>query len=111
MGKPIKTKLTKSQLINELTQYIPETSSTRKIAAAVLDGLGDVMTRSVSQKGAGEFVLPGMLKIVTRKRPAVKAGTLVRNPATGEMIPSAGRPASMQVRARVLSKLKQAAQK
>lgn len=111
MGKPIKTKLTKSQLINELSQYVPEKGGARKMAAAVLDGLNDVMTRSVSPKGAGEFVLPGMLKIVTRKRPAVKAGTPVRNPATGEMMPSSGRPASMQVRARVLSKLKQAAQK
>ena len=111
MSKPIKEKMTKSQLINELAEYVPETTSARKIAAAVLDGLGDVMGRSVSPKGAGEFTLPGMLKITTRKKPAVKKGTLVRNPATGEMIPSQGRPASMQVKARVLSKLKQAAQK
>jgi len=111
MSKTIKEKLSKSALVNELAAYVPESSSPRKIASAVLEGLNDVMCRSIAAKGAGEFVLPGMLKVVTRKRPAVKAGTLVRNPATGEMIPSAGRPASMQVRARVLSKLKQAAQK
>ncbi|MFT5540631.1 MAG: hypothetical protein ACI82H_002166 [Alphaproteobacteria bacterium] len=111
MGKPIKEKLTKSALINELAEYVPESTSARKIAAAVLEGLNDVMSRSVAPKGIGEFMLPGMLKIVTKKRPAVKAGTPVRNPATGEMMPSAGRPASMQVRARILSKLKQAAQK
>mgnify|MGYP002637767889 CR=1 FL=1 len=100
MGKPIKEKLTKSALINELAEYVPESTSARKIAAAVLEGLNDVMSRSVAPKGIGEFMLP-----------AVKAGTPVRNPATGEMMPSAGRPASMQVRARILSKLKQAAQK
>jgi len=111
MGKPIKEKLTKSALINELAEYVPESTSSRKIAAAVLEGLNDIISRSVAPRGIGEFVLPGMLKIVTKKRAAVKAGTPVRNPATGEMMPSAGRPASMQVRARMLSKLKQAAQK
>lgn len=111
MSKPIKQKMTKSELINELAEYVPESTSARKIAAGVLEGLADVMARSVSPKGVGEFTLPGVIKVTTRKKPAVKKGTLVRNPATGEMIPSQGRPASMQVKARVLSKLKQAAQK
>lgn len=111
MSKPIKNKLTKSELIAELAEYVPEEGSARKVAAAVLEGLNDIMARSVAPRGVGEFTLPGMLKVVTKKRPAVKAGTPVRNPATGEMMPSAGRPASMQVRVRVLSKLKQAAQK
>lgn len=111
MSKPIKEKMTKSQLVAELAEYVPESTSARKIAAAVLEGLNDIMCRSVAPRGAGEFMLPGMLKVVTKKRPALKPGTPVRNPATGEMMKSAGRPASMQVRARVLSKLKQAAQK
>lgn len=111
MGKPIKERMSKSQLINELAQYVPESGSARKVAASVLEGLNDIMSRSVAPRGAGEFVLPGMLKVTTRKRPSVKKGTPVRNPATGQMMPSPGRPASMQVRARVLSKLKQAAQK
>ncbi len=111
MSNPIKKKLTKSELINELAEYVPESTSARKIAAGVLEGLNDIMSRSVAPRGLGEFMLPGMLKIVTKKRAAVKPGTLVRNPATGEMMKSPGRPASMQVKARVLSKLKQAAQK
>jgi len=111
LSKPIKQKLTKSELINELAAHVPESSSARKIAAAVLEGLSDVMGRSVAPGGVGEFTLPGVIKVTTRKKPAVKKGTLVRNPATGEMMPSPGRPAAMQVRARVLSKLKQAAQK
>jgi nucleoid DNA-binding protein len=111
MRKPITRRLSKSELIAELAHYVPGDGSPRKIAAAVLEGLGDIMGRSIAPRGTGEFVLPGVLKVVTRKRPAVKAGTLVRNPATGEMIQSPGRPASMQVKVRVLSKLKQAAQK
>ena len=111
MSKPIKERMAKSELVNELAEYIPESGSPRKIAAALLEGLNDIMGRSVMPRGAGEFMLPGMLKIVTKTRPAIKKGTLVRNPGTGEMMESKGRPASMQVKARVLSKLKQAAQK
>jgi len=44
-----------------------------------------------------------------RKVPARKAGTLVRNPATGEMQPAAAKPASVRVKIRALSKLKGAA--
>lgn len=102
--------MSKSALINELAEYVPEDGSARKVAAAVLDGLNDIMARSLATRGAGEFVLPGMLKVTTKKRPAIKKGTPVRNPATGEMMPSPGRPASKQVRVRALSKLKQAAQ-
>jgi len=38
--------------------------------------------------------------------PALKKGTMVRNPATGETMPSAGRPAKLRVSASALSKLK-----
>jgi hypothetical protein len=41
--------------------------------------------------------------------PARKAGTLIRNPATGEMIKGAAKPASVRVNIRALSKLKTAA--
>ena len=42
------------------------------------------------------------------KVPARKAGTLIRNPSTGEMVPGAAKPASMRVKIRALSKLKAA---
>jgi hypothetical protein len=49
------------------------------------------------------------LKITLRKVPARKAGTLIRNPATGEMMKGAAKPASVRVKIRALSKLKGAA--
>jgi hypothetical protein len=67
------------------------------------------MLGSVHPRGHGEFTLPGLLKVSLRKVPARKAGTLVRNPATGEMIPAAAKPASVRVKIRALSKLKSAA--
>ena len=60
-------------------------------------------------RGVGEFTLPGILKVNLRKVPARKAGTLVRNPATGEMMKAAAKPASVRVKIRALSKLKKAA--
>ncbi|MND07898.1 hypothetical protein D3C83_301900 [compost metagenome] len=53
--------------------------------------------------------MPGLLKVTLRKVPARKAGTLIRNPATGEMMSGAAKPASVRVKVRALSKLKAAA--
>jgi hypothetical protein len=54
-------------------------------------------------------VLPGLLKVSLRKVPARKAGTLIRNPSTGEMVEAAAKPASVRVKIRALSKLNTAA--
>jgi hypothetical protein len=68
-----------------------------------------VLLGSVHPRGVGEFTLPGLLKVTLRKVPARRAGTLVRNPATGEMVKGTAKPASMRVKIRALSKLKTAA--
>jgi nucleoid DNA-binding protein len=102
----VKDTLTKSALINLLAE---ENDIPRKTAIGVLNSLESVMLGSVHPRGVGEFTLPGLCKITLRKVPARKAGTLVRNPATGEMIKGAAKPASVRVRIRALSKLKSAA--
>ena len=81
----------------------------RKTAIGVFNTLESVMLGSVHPRGVGEFTLPGLCKITLRKVPARKAGTLIRNPATGEMMKGAAKPASVRVRVRALSKLKSAA--
>jgi hypothetical protein len=67
------------------------------------------MCGSVHPNGVGQFVLPGLMKVTLRKVPARKAGTLVRNPGTGEMVKAAARPATVRVKVRALKKLKAAA--
>jgi nucleoid DNA-binding protein len=104
--KPVKQTLTKSALINLLAE---ENEIPRKTAAAVYATLENLFLGSVHPRGVGEFVLPGLLKVGLRKVPARRAGTLVRNPATGEMIKGAAKPASVRVKIRPLSKLKTAA--
>ncbi len=104
--RPVKEALTKSALINLLAE---QNEIPRKTAAAIYATLEGVFLGSVHPRGVGEFTLPGLLKVSLRKVPARKAGTLVRNPATGEMVKAAAKPASIRVKIRALSKLKTAA--
>ena len=104
--RPVKETLTKSALINLLAE---QNDIPRKTAAAVYATLEGVFLGSVHPRGVGEFALPGLLKVSLRKVPARKAGTLVRDPATGEMVKAAAKPASIRVKIRALSKLKTAA--
>lgn len=104
--RPVKETLTKSALINLLAE---QNDIPRKTAAAVYATLEGAFLGSVHPRGVGEFALPGLLKVSLRKVPARRAGTLVRNPATGEMVKAAAKPASIRVKIRALSKLKTAA--
>lgn len=102
----VKETLTKSALINLLAE---QNEISRKTAVGVFNTLESVILGSVHPRGVGEFTLPGLLKVTLRKVPARKAGTLVRNPATGELVKAAAKPASVRVKIRALSKLKTAA--
>jgi nucleoid DNA-binding protein len=103
--KPVKEALTKSALVNLIAE---ENGVTRDVARGVLATIETAMTGSIHPRGVGEFTLPGLLKITLRKVPARKAGTMIRNPSTGEMVPGAAKPASVRVKIRALSKLKAA---
>jgi DNA-binding protein HU-beta len=61
----------------------------------------DELTQLAEKEGAGEFVLPGMVKLVVQKRKA----RMGRNPATGEAIKI---PAKTVVKARIAKQLKDA---
>lgn len=104
--RPVKEALSKSGLINLIAQ---ENGLSRSAAIGVFATLEMVLLGSIHPRGAGEFTLPGLLKVTLRKVPARKAGTLIRNPATGEMMKGAAKPASVRVKIRALSKLKSAA--
>jgi nucleoid DNA-binding protein len=105
-AQPVKEALTKTALVNLIAE---KNGVTRAVAKGVLDTIEGVMTGSIHPRGVGEFTLPGLLKITLRKVPARKAGTMIRNPSTGEMVPGAAKPASVRVKIRPLSKLKAAA--
>jgi nucleoid DNA-binding protein len=103
--KPVKEALTKTALVNLIAE---ENGLTRDVAKGVLATVETAMMGSIHPRGVGEFTLPGLLKISLRKVPARKAGTMIRNPSTGEMVAGAAKPASVRVKIRPLSKLKAA---
>ena len=105
-SKPIKEALTKSALVDLIAE---ENGLPRNVAKGVLATIETAMAGSIHPRGVGEFTFPGHFKIALQKVPARKAGTLVRNPSTGEMVPGAAKPASVRVKIRALSKLKAAA--
>jgi hypothetical protein len=102
---PVKEALTKSALVNLIAE---QNGVTRAVASGALATIEGAMMGSIHPRGVGEFTLPGVLKIALRKVPARKAGTMIRNPSTGEMVPGAAKPASVRVKIRALSKLKAA---
>lgn len=98
----VKTKMTKTAILNELSE---KTDLSRKQVALVLDELEILIERHIRKRGAGEFTLPGLLKIRSVKRPATKK-RMGRNPATGEEIMIGPKPASIRVRVTPLKRLK-----
>ncbi len=105
MAAAIKDKLTKSQILAEIAQ---NTDLTRKDVSNVLDELTVLIERHIKKNGCGEFTIPGLLKIVTKKKPAQKARKNVPNPfRPGEFMDVAAKPATVQVKVRPLKKLKE----
>ena len=104
-AKPISEVLNKTSLVN----FISENSGvSSKDVKAVLAGLEAAAIASVSKKGAGEFVLPGLLKVTSVKVPA-KPKRKGINPFTKEEQWFAAKPASTKLKVRPLKQLKDAA--
>jgi nucleoid DNA-binding protein len=91
---------TKTELFNNIAEA---TGLSRKQVAAVFDVLTTEVEKAV--KGPGQFTLPGLMKIVVQHKPAMPARE-VRNPATGEMVMAAPKPARNVVKVRPLKALK-----
>jgi nucleoid DNA-binding protein len=102
----VKKALTKSALITTIAE---QNEISRKTAAGVFATFEGLILGSIHPRGVGEFTMPGLFKVTLRKVPARKAGTMVRNPATGEMMAAAAKPASVRVKIRALSKMKKTA--
>ena len=101
----ISERYNKTQILAEIAE---NTGLSKKDVGAVLDELNTLIERHVKKKAVGEFVLPGMFKIVTVKKPAVKARKGI-NPFTGEETTFKAKPASTAVKVRPLKKLKEMA--
>lgn len=103
--KPIKDSFTKASL----TVHLAERAGVEpKAAKALMAALEQTVLASVHKKGAKEFTLPGLLKVVAQDVPAKKK-RFGKDPFTGEDKWFAAKPASVRLKVRPLKKLKDAA--
>jgi len=91
--KPIKDTFTKASL----TIHLAERSGVEpKAAKALLAALEETVLASIHKKGAQEFTLPGLLKVVAQDVPAKKK-RFGKDPFTGEDKWFAAKPASVRL--------------
>ena len=96
--------LTKSEILADI---VGTTELSRKQVASVIDALGELAKKNIGKKGPGVFVLPGLLKIVTIQKPAVKARKGI-NPFTKLEQMFKAKPARKVIKVRALKALKDA---
>jgi Bacterial DNA-binding protein len=103
--KPIKDTFTKASLNIRLAE---RSGVELKAAKALMAALEETLLASVHKKGAKEFTLPGLLKVVAQDVPAKKK-RFGKDPFSGQDKWFAAKPASVRLKVRPLKKLKDAA--
>lgn len=101
--KALQERYTKTDILNRISEV---TELNRKDVVAVFAELENIIEAHIKKRAVGEFTLPGLMKIVTVKKPAVKARKGI-NPFTGEETMFKAKPASVAVKIRPLKKLKE----
>ena len=94
--------LTKSEL---MTRVAEATDLSRKQVASVFEALSGEIRTALGKKGAGLFVVPGLMKITVIQKPATKARKGI-NPFTKEETVFKARPARKVIKVRPLKSLK-----
>lgn len=102
-AKAIKEKMTKTQIVGSIAD---STGLTKKQVGDVIGELETLIEGSIKKRAVGEFTIPGLMKITTVRKPAVKARKGI-NPFTGEETMFKAKPASTAVKIRPLKKMKE----
>jgi nucleoid DNA-binding protein len=104
ISTPIATKQNESQIIKAVAE---ETGLKVADIKGVFASLNSLLSRHMKKRGSGEFKFPKLgVKVRRIKKPATKA-RMGRNPATGEEIKIAAKPARSVIKASVLKSLKE----
>jgi len=104
MAKAAKKAPTKTEILQNIATA---TDLSKKQVGAVLDAMTEEIRKSLSNRGAGVFTIPGLLKIEKKKVPARPAQKGVKNPFTGELQDRPAKPACNKVKVRALRSLKE----
>jgi len=103
--KPIKETFNRTTLVAHLAS---ESGAEPKVVKGVMAALEATILASVHKKGAGEFTLPGLLKILAVQVAAKKKRRGI-DPFTKIEREFAAKPATVKLKVRSLKKLKDAA--
>ena len=101
--KAISEKMTKTQIVGTIAD---NTGLSKKQVSDVMQQLENLIEGSIKKRGAGEFTIPGLMKVTTVRKPAVRARKGI-NPFTGEETTFKAKPASTAVKIRPLKKMKE----
>lgn len=113
---PIKEKMNRTQLLQHFADSLVEAElaenerKARVVVKHFFQDLEAAILGSIHHRGVGEFTLPGLFKIITKKMPARPSRKMI-SPLSGEEIMTKPKPASVRVKVRPLQKMKQAAAK
>jgi len=97
-------RMNKSQFVTVLSE---KSGLSKKQARAALDSINAMVAQQLGQKGPGEIVLPGLLKLSIVVKPATHQHEGI-NPFTKEPMTYKAKPARKVVRVRPLKALKDA---
>ena len=100
--KKVTGQLSKGELHRKIAS---KTGLTKKQVGDVFREFEQVLADQMSVRGCGEMMLPGLAKLTTVTRPAIRARKGI-NPFTGEETLFAERPETRTVKIRALKKLK-----
>jgi nucleoid DNA-binding protein len=98
----IRKPMTKSGITAEISD---KTGLTKKQVSSVFDEMTVLIERHIKKGGAGQFSLPGLMKVEVKRKPATKARKGI-NPFTGEETVFKAKPARNVVKIRPLKKVK-----
>ena len=93
---------TKSEILASIAET---TELSRKQVASVFEALSGLIKKNVGKKGPGQFVVPGLMKIVVIQKPATKAHKGI-NPFTKQEQMFKAKPARKVIKVRPMKALK-----
>lgn len=99
----VKEPMTKAVMISEIAET---TGLNKKQVNSVIDELAIIIERHIKTRAPGKFILPGLIKVQVKRKPATKARKGI-NPFTGEMTTFKAKPARRVVKVTPLKKLKE----
>lgn len=94
--------MTKSEVVSGIAEA---TGLTKKQVNSVFEAMTGQIKKSLGNRGPGAYTVPGLMKLVVVRKPAVKAHKGI-NPFTGEETMFKAKPARNVVKIRALKNLK-----